>query len=70
MKNKNLIILKGLPESQGIAIGNSYVMEHVKNIVNEKSIKKDQVLKEIKKLDKAILLTVSELNMIKHKNFL
>ena len=67
MKNKNPIILKGLPVSKGIAIGNSYVMEHGKNIVKEKSIKKDQVLKEIKKFDKAILLTVSELNKIKNK---
>ena len=67
MKNKNPIILKGLPVSKGIAIGNSYVMEHGKNIVKEKSIKKDQVPKEIKKFDKAILLTVSELNKIKNK---
>ena len=67
MKNKNPIILKGLPVSKGIAIGNSYVMEHGINIVKEKSIKKDQVPKEIKKFDKAILLTVSELNKIKNK---
>ena len=67
MKSKNPIILKGLPVSKGIAIGNSYVIEHGKNIVQEKYIKKSQVLKEIRALDQAIKLTVSELIKIKDK---
>ena len=67
MKNKNPIILKGLPVSKGIAIGDSYVIEHGKNIVQEKYIKKSQVLKEMRELDRAIKLTVSELIKIKDK---
>ena len=56
MKNKTPILLKGLPVSKGIVIGKSYVIEHGKNIVKEKYIKKAQTSDEVKKLDKAIKL--------------
>ena len=67
MKNKTPILLKGLPVSKGIAIGKSYVIEHGKNIVKEKYIKKEQTSNQIKKLDVAIRQTVTELKKIKDK---
>ena len=67
MKNKSPIILKGLPVSKGIAIGRSYVIEHGKNIVKEKYIKKNQIHDELIKLDEAIESTISNLKKIKDK---
>ena len=67
MKNKTPILLKGLPVSKGISIGRSYVIEHGKNIVKEKYIKKQQTSTEIVKLDSAIQKTVSDLKNIKEK---
>ena len=67
MKNKSPIILKGLPVSKGIAIGRSYVIEHGKNIVKEKYIKKNQIHDELIKLDDAIESTISNLKKIKDK---
>ena len=67
MKSKSPIILKGLPVSKGIAIGRSYVIEHGKNIVKEKYIKKNQIHDELIKLDDAIESTISNLKKIKDK---
>ncbi|MEC7864352.1 MAG: phosphoenolpyruvate--protein phosphotransferase [Pseudomonadota bacterium] len=67
MKSKSPIILKGLPVSKGIAIGRSYVIEHGKNIVKEKYIKKNQIHDELIKLDGAIESTISNLKKIKDK---
>ena len=67
MKSKSPIILKGLPVSKGIAIGRSYVIEHGKNIVKEKYIKKNQIHDELIKLDEAIESTISNLKKIKDK---
>ena len=67
MKNKSPIILKGLPVSKGISIGRSYVIEHGKNIVKEKYIKKNQIHDELIKLDDAIESTISNLKKIKDK---
>ena len=64
MKNKTPILLKGLPVSKGIAIGKSYVIEHGKNIVKEKYIKKEQASSEIKILDYAVNLSVIEVKQI------
>ena len=67
MKSKSPIILKGLPVSKGIAIGRSYVIEHGKNIIKEKYIKKNQIRDELVKLDDAIKSTISNLKKIKDK---
>jgi phosphotransferase system enzyme I (PtsI) len=67
MKSKSPIILKGLPVSKGIAIGRSYVIEHGKNIIKEKYIKKKQILDELIKLDDAIKTTIFDLKKIKDK---
>ena len=67
MKSKSPIILKGLPVSKGIAIGRSYVIEHGKNIIKEKYIKKNQIRNELIKLDDAIKSTISNLKKIKDK---
>ena len=67
MKSKSPIILKGLPVSKGISIGRSYVIEHGKNIVKEKYIKKNQIHDELIKLDDAIESTISNLKKIKDK---
>ena len=67
MKSKSPIILKGLPVSKGIAIGRSYLIEHGKNIVKEKYIKKNQIHDELIKLDDAIESTISNLKKIKDK---
>ena len=67
MKSKSPIILKGLPVSKGIAIGRSYVIEHGKNIIKEKYIKKNQIRDELIKLDDAIKSTISNLKKIKDK---
>ena len=67
MKSNSPIILKGLPVSKGIAIGRSYVIEHGKNIVKEKYIKKNQIHDELIKLDDAIESTISNLKKIKDK---
>ena len=67
MKSKTPILLSGLPVSKGIAIGRSYLIEHGKNIVKEKYIKKDQVSQEIKKLDKSVDLTINEIEAIRDK---
>ena len=67
MKSKSPIILKGLPVSKGIAIGRSHVIEHGKNIVKEKYIKKNQIHDELIKLDDAIESTISNLKKIKDK---
>lgn len=67
MKSKTPILLSGLPVSKGIAIGRSYLIEHGKNIVKEKYIKKDQISKEIKKLNKSVDLTISEIESIRDK---
>ena len=67
MKSKTPILLSGLPVSKGIAIGRSYLIEHGKNIVKEKYIKKDQTSREIKKLNKSVDLTISEIESIRDK---
>ena len=67
MKSKTPILLNGLPVSKGIAVGRSYLIEHGKNIVKEKYIKKDQISREIKKLDKSVDLTISEIESIRDK---
>ena len=67
MKSKTPMLLSGLPVSKGIAIGRSYLIEHGKNIVKEKYIKKDQVSQEIKKLDKSVDLTINEIEAIRDK---
>ena len=67
MKSKTPILLKGLPVSKGIAIGRSYLIEHGKNIIKEKYIKKEHVSRELKMLDKSIDLTIKEIEVIKEK---
>jgi phosphotransferase system enzyme I (PtsI) len=67
MKSKTPILLSGLPVSKGIAIGRSYLIEHGKNIVKEIYIKKDQTSREIKKLNKSVDLTISEIESIRDK---
>ena len=67
MKSKTPILLKGLPVSKGIAIGRSYLIEHGKNIIKEKYIKKEHISKELKMLDKSIDLTIKEIEVIKEK---
>ena len=67
MKSKTPILLKGLPVSKGIAIGRSYLIEHGKNIIKEKYIKKEHVSRELKMLDKSIDLTIQEIEVIKEK---
>ena len=67
MKSKTPILLNGLPVSKGIAVGRSYLIEHGKNIVKEKYIKKDQTSREIKKLNKSVDLTISEIESIRDK---
>ena len=67
MKSKTPMLLSGLPVSKGIAIGRSYLIEHGKNIVKEIYIKKDQTSREIKKLNKSVDLTISEIESIRDK---
>ena len=67
MKSKTPILLQGLPVSKGIAIGRSYLIEHGKNIIKEKYIKKEHVSRELKMLDKSIDLTIKEIEVIKEK---
>jgi phosphotransferase system enzyme I (PtsI) len=67
MKSKAPILLKGLPVSKGIAIGRSYLIEHGKNIIKEKYIKKEHVAREIKKLINSVDLTINEIETIKEK---
>lgn len=67
MKSKAPILLKGLPVSKGIAIGRSYLIEHGKNIIKEKYIKKEHVSREIKKLINSVDLTINEIETIKEK---
>ena len=67
MKSKTPILLKGLPVSKGIANGRSYLIEHGKNIIKEKYIKKEHVSRELKMLDKSIDLTIKEIEVIKEK---
>ena len=67
MKSETPILLKGLPVSKGIAIGRSYLIEHGKNIIKEKYIKKEHVSRELKMLDKSIDLTIKEIEVIKEK---
>ena len=67
MKSKTPILLKGLPVSKGIAIGRSYLIEHGKNIIKEKYIKKEHVSRGLKMLDKSIDLTIKEIEVIKEK---
>ena len=67
MKNPSSIILKGMPVSKGIAIGECNVIEHGNNIVEERYISKSSIKKEVKRLEITFNETLDELNIIRAK---
>ena len=65
MNSLTPIIIRGLTVSKGIVIAKCQRYEHGQNDYQKKFIKKNEVQKEIKKFNKSIKITLSEINAIK-----
>ena len=65
MKNNSPIIMRGLPVSKGIAIGQCRVLEHGQNIIEKQQIEKKDIPKELRRLEKALKTTLTDLKKIK-----
>ena len=65
MKNNSPIIIRGLPVSKGIAIGQCRVLEHGQNIIEKQQIEKKDIPKELRRLEKALKTTLTDLKKIK-----
>ena len=66
MNNLTPIIIRGLTVSKGIVIAKCQRYEHGQNDYQKKFIKKNEVQKEIKKFNKSLEITLSEINAIKN----
>ena len=67
MNNRTPIIIKGLTVSKGIVIAKCKRYEHGQNDYQKKLINKKEVLKETKKFNKSVEITLKEINAIKDK---
>ena len=66
MNSLTPIIIRGLTVSKGIVIAKCQRYEHGQNDYQKKFIKKNEVQKEIKKFNKSLEITLSEINAIKN----
>ena len=66
MNSLTPIIIRGLTVSKGIVIAKCQRYEHGQNDYQKKFIKKNEVQKEIKKFNKSLKITLSEINAIKN----
>ncbi|WP_281744052.1 phosphoenolpyruvate-utilizing N-terminal domain-containing protein, partial [Tepidanaerobacter syntrophicus] len=60
-------MLKGIAASPGIEIGKAHVVKHEQVVINTSPIKKEDIGKEIKKLEDALTTTKLQLEKIKEK---
>ncbi|MBI3578198.1 MAG: phosphoenolpyruvate--protein phosphotransferase, partial [Ignavibacteriales bacterium] len=58
------IVLKGIPASQGIAIGPTFLFQKHAPIIFEKSLELDEVQREIERLEQAVARSRKELSKI------
>lgn len=62
-----MIVIKGVPASPGIAIGQAYLLENEEIVINRVEITKDKVKTEVKRFKKALDATHKDLDAVEQK---